>query len=453
LKIKSENKLFCQCKNEQNFDTLLPNTNICPVCLALPGALPVPNKTAIDYCIKLGLALNCQINKVSFFERKHYFYPDLPKGYQITQALKPFCINGYLEIDNQKIRINRAHMEEDAGKNIHENGQTKIDFNRAGVPLVEIVSEPDINSAQIAKKYLIRIQQTVRYLGISDADIDKGSMRCEPTINLKIEEDGKTFYTPLAEVKNIAGLSGALDAINYELKRQKQEFIENREEKNDTNKTTRGWNAEKKQTFVQRQKEGSADYRYFPEPDIPPFENLEYDKNLPELPGEKIKKYLSWNISPVDSETIVNDQNFAQCFEKAIGDNIDIAKQIANLFLGPLKIKLDINKINPIYFKKVVDSLIKNEISSTVAKQIILESYQTSQDPLTIAKNKNLLQNSDTSEIEKIAQKIIADNPKAVCDYKKNPNSIGFLLGQVMKASSGSANPQLAKEILGKILS
>jgi aspartyl-tRNA(Asn)/glutamyl-tRNA(Gln) amidotransferase subunit B len=450
VELNTKSKMFCAC-SATHFQAEA-NTHICPVCLGLPGALPVPNKTAIDYCIKLGLALNCQINDISFFERKHYFYPDLPKGYQITQALKPFCINGYLEIDGQKIRINRAHMEEDAGKNIHENGQTKIDFNRAGVSLVEIVSEPDINSAQIAKKYLIRMQQTVRYLGISDADIEKGSMRCEPTINLKIEENGKTFFTPLAEIKNIAGLSGALDAINYEIDRQTKEFKENHQEKNNTNKTTRGWDADKKQTFIQRDKEGSADYRYFPEPDIPPFENIEYDKNLPELPVDKLKKYLDWGLAPIDAETLIADYNFAQCFEKAVGKNTDLAKSIANLFLGPLKIALDINKIKAEYFKDLIDSINKNEISSTVAKQIILESYETQKNPLDIAKHKNLLQISDTNKIEEIAQKVISDNPKAVEDYAKNPNSIGFLVGQVMKASAGSANPQLAKTILEKLL-
>lgn len=444
IELNTKSKMFCACS--ANHFQIKPNTHTCPVCLGLPGALPVPNKTAIDYCLKLGLALNCEINHTSFFERKHYFYPDLPKGYQITQLHAPFGINGYLEIDNQKIRINRLQMEEDAGKNIHENGQTLIDFNRAGVPLVEIVSEPDITSAEIAKKYLQKIQQIVRYLGISDADIEKGSMRCEPTINLKIENNDKTFFTPLVEVKNIAGLSGVLDAINFEIKRQTT----------DTplagGKTTRGWDADHKKTFIQRQKEGSDDYRYFPEPDIPPFIDLEYDKTLPEMPDAKIKKYLAWGLSPVDSETIVADQNFANCFEKAVDKNTQYAKQIANLFLGPLKIELDINKINSAYFKDIIESLNKNEISSTVAKLIILESYQTGKNPLDIAKEKNLLQNSDTGAIEDIAKKIIADNPKAVQDYQKNPNSIGFLLGQVMRASSGSANPSLTKEILEKLL-
>ncbi len=453
IELNTLSKMFCAC-SASHFQAKA-NTHTCPVCLGLPGTLPTPNETAIGYCIKLGLALNCEINKISFFERKHYFYPDLPKGYQITQSLKPFCINGYLEIDGQKIRINRAHMEEDAGKNIHENNETKVDFNRAGVPLVEIVSEPDITSAEIAKKYLIRLQQIVRYLEISDADIEKGSMRCEPTINLKIEDGDKTFFTPLVEVKNIAGLSGVLDAINFEIKRQTDDFTKTHQEKDNPpagGKTTRGWDADHKRTFIQREKEGSDDYRYFPEPDIPPFIDYQYDKNIPELPDIKIKKYINWGISQIDAESLVSNKNFALCFEKAVGDNINFAKQISNLFLGPLKKDLDINKINSVYFKDIIESLNKNEISSTVVKQIILESYESDQNPLDIAKSKNLLQNSDTGVIEEIAKKIIADNPKAVQDYIKNPNSIGFLIGQLMKVSSGSANPSLAKEILEKLL-
>jgi aspartyl-tRNA(Asn)/glutamyl-tRNA(Gln) amidotransferase subunit B len=455
VELKTNSKMFCSC-SASHFH-IDPNTHTCPICLGLLGTLPVPNKTAIDWCIKLGLALNCDINEESFFERKHYFYPDLPKGYQITQLQKPIAINGYLEIDNQKIRINRAHMEEDAGKSIHQKDKTLLDFNRAGVPLIEIVSEPDLNSPEITKKYLMRIQQIIRYIGISDADIEKGSMRCEPTINLKIEEKNQTFYTPLAEIKNIAGLSGVLDAINYEIERQTDEFKKTGEEKSKENKTTRGWDADNKKSYQLRQKVSAADYRYFPEPDIPPFEfSLEkietIKKEIPELPDGKIKKYLSWGILNVDAESIVADQNFALCFEKAVDKNIKYAKQISNLFLGPLKLDLDIAKIKPEYFKDLIESLDKKEISSTVAKQIVLESYQLDKNPLDIAKEQNLLQVSDTGELEKYAKEVIANNQKAVDDYHKNPNSIGFLLGQVMKASGGSANPTMVKEILERLL-
>lgn len=451
IELKTNSKMFCSC-NATHFH-VEPNTHTCPICLGLLGALPVPNKVAIDWCIKLGLALNCNINNNSFFERKHYFYPDLPKGYQITQLQKPIAVNGYLEIDGQKIRINRAHMEEDAGKSIHEKGETLLDFNRSGVPLVEIVSEPDIDSPEIAKKYLYRLQQIIRYLGISDADIEKGTMRCEPTVNLNI--DG--HFTPLVEIKNIAGLSGAMDAINYEIKRQADEFQKTGEEKAKDNKTTRGWDADKRESYELRQKGNAADYRYFPEPDIPPLEFSQekidaIKKEIPEMPDQKIKKYISWGISNIDAESIIDNQNFANCFDKAVGENIKYAKQIANFFLGPLKVELEIDKINPLHFTDLVESLNKNEISATVAKQIILESYRTDKHPLEIAKEQNLLQNSDTSAIEEIAKKVITDNPKAVEDFKKNPNSIGFLLGQVMKASGGTANPSLTKEILEKLL-
>ncbi|NCU33526.1 MAG: Asp-tRNA(Asn)/Glu-tRNA(Gln) amidotransferase GatCAB subunit B, partial [Candidatus Moranbacteria bacterium] len=216
VELKTKSKMFCGCSAEHFH--VNPNTHTCPTCLGLPGALPIPNKTACEWCIKLGLALGCTPNESSFFERKNYFYPDLAKGYQLTQYEKSFVINGKIKIGDQEVRINRAHMEEDTGKSVHikDNGQelTLIDYNRCGVPLVEIVSEPDITSAQMAKDYLLKMQQIIRYLGISDADIEKGSMRCEPTVNLKIEDNDQVFYTPLVEIKNVASLTGVQTAID-----------------------------------------------------------------------------------------------------------------------------------------------------------------------------------------------------------------------------------------------
>mgnify|MGYP001454628793 FL=1 len=305
VELKTNSKMFCGC--DANHFHVEANTHTCPVCLGLPGALPVPNKKACEWCIKLGLALGCTINEETFFERKNYFYPDLAKSYQITQLQKPFAINGHLNIDGHDIRINRAHMEEDTGKSVHIDGSTLLDFNRSGVPLVEIVSEPDIESAEEAKKYLNKLQQIIRYLGISDADIEKGSMRCEPTVNVKIEDESGTYYTPLAEIKNVASLTGVMNAINYEIKRQIDQYQSDQIAKNSTNKTTRGWDADKNQTFLQREKEGSADYRYFPEPDIPPIifskeQVEEIRKTLPKLPDEKslnIKNLVSLITMPV----------------------------------------------------------------------------------------------------------------------------------------------------------
>jgi aspartyl-tRNA(Asn)/glutamyl-tRNA(Gln) amidotransferase subunit B len=320
----------------------------------------------------------------------------------------------------------------------------------------------------MAKKYLLKIQQTVRYLGISDADIEKGSMRCEPTINLKIEtNDGQTVYTPLVEVKNVASLTGVQTAIDFEINRQTEEFKKTKEEKSKTNKTTRGWDADKNQTFLQREKEGSSDYRYFPEPDIPhiEFSDAEIDeirKTIPELPDQKISRYKSeLGLNDYDANQIAENKEFADIYENAISlsSSPDFAKFTANLFLGAIKTYLNENnenlnssKINPQFFFDLFTAVSKSEISATVAKQVIIDSYQSGKNPVEIAKSKGLIQVSDSGEIEKIAKEVIAANQKAVEDYKKNPASIGFLIGQLMKASKGSANPQLAKEILEKLL-
>ncbi len=451
VELKTKSKMFCGC-NAEHFQQQ-PNTHTCPVCLGLPGALPVPNIIACQWCLKLGLALGCSINQHSFFERKNYFYPDLAKGYQISQLQKPFCINGQLIIDSHSVRINRVHMEEDTGKSVHVGDQTLLDFNRSGVPLVEIVSEPDINSPEIAKKYLQKIQQIVRYLGISDADIEKGSMRCEPTVNVNI--DG--HFTPLVEIKNVASLTGVLNAIQYEIDRQIKQFETDHLEKSPTNKTTRGWDADKQQTFLQREKEGSADYRYFPEPDIPPVVWSDADINtikstIPELPDQKIAKYKSYGLSDYDANLLAEDQMFAATFEKVTGDqpSPEFAKFVANLFIGPLK-AINLDQVNPVYFKNLFDH--KHELSSTAIKELIIESLSSNVDPLKIAADKNLFQVSDTDTIEKLARQVIATNTKAVDDYHKNPLAIGFLVGQLMKLSQGSANPQLAKEVLEKLLS
>lgn len=470
LELNTRTKMFCGC-SAHHFH-VKPNTHTCPVCLGLPGALPVPNKTAIDWCIKIGLSLNCQVNKHSFFERKNYFYPDLPKGYQISQYQQPFTVKGYIDISDHRVRINRAHMEEDTAKSIHshKDGQeiSLIDFNRSGVPLVEIVSEPDIISPEMAKDYLLKIQQLMRYLNVSDADIEKGSMRCEPTVNVKIESDSGIAYTPLVEIKNVASLTGVQYAIQYEIDRQITDWQENGTIKTADNKTTRGWDAVKGVTFLQREKEGSSDYRYFPEPDIPPIEYSDHSidhikSTIPELPHQKIKRYMSdYNLTEYDASLLASDINFAKSYEKALSDSKDpdYAKFTANIFNGPIRnylnqqlLVIDPEKINPFNFQSLHQSVKTNRISTTVARQIIVDSYLTGKDPLTIAKDENLIQVSDSAEIEKITKQVIDTNPKAVADYQKNPNSIGFIIGQVMQASGGNANPQVVRQIVEKLLS
>ncbi len=453
VELKTKSKMFCRC-DASHFHAE-PNTHTCPVCLGLPGALPVPNLVACEWCIKLGLALGCSVNEESFFERKNYFYPDLAKSYQITQLQKPFAINGHLNIDGHDIRINRAHMEEDTGKSVHLDGSTLLDFNRSGVPLVEIVSEPDLKSAAEAKKYLEKLQQIIRYIGVSDADIEKGSMRCEPTVNLCIDDQ---FYTPLVEIKNVASLTGVMNAINYEITRQSEQFAEDHLEKNSTNKTTRGWDADQNRTFLQREKEGSADYRYFPEPDIPPMIFTKDQigairSTIPELPDQKIVKYKALGLSDYDANLLAENSEFSAIFEKALHNSSepDFAKFVTNLLIGPLKtIDLTLDKINPEHFKNLFDH--KSELSSSAIKQLVVDAYNQGKDPLVLAKEQNLFQVSDTGALEQIAKKVLADNPKAVADYQKNPFSVSYLVGQVMKESKGSANPQLAKEILEKLL-
>lgn len=469
VELKTKSKMFCGC-DASHFHAD-PNTHTCPVCLGLPGALPVPNKTACEWCIKLGLALGCSVNHSSFFERKNYFYPDLPKGYQISQYLRPFTVDGILDLEGHKIRINRVHLEEDTGKSVHLGGDTLLDFNRSGVPLVEIVSEPDINSPEEAKKYLLKVQQVVRYLGISDADIEKGSMRCEPTINIKIEDGGQTFYTPLVEIKNVASLTGVMTAIQFEIDRQIAQYQEDKVVKSSSNKTTRGWDAEKQQTFLQREKEGSADYRYFPEPDIPPIEfsseQIEsIKKTIPTMPDELKNVFTEkYGLSEYDANLLSENQKFANGFNTTIqgiigqSDFKEFAKFLANIFNGAIREYLnviqedfDISKIPSEHYWELYKSVSRSELSSSVAKQAIVESYKTGKHPVEYAKENNLIQVSDTGAIEEMARKVIADNPKAVADYKKNPMSVGFLVGQLMKASKGSANPQVAKEILEKLL-
>jgi aspartyl-tRNA(Asn)/glutamyl-tRNA(Gln) amidotransferase subunit B len=470
VELKTKSKMFCGC--DANHFHVDPNTHTCPVCLGLPGALPVPNKTAIDWCIKLGLALGCTINQESFFERKNYFYPDLPKGYQISQYQKPFCVKGKINIDDHEIRINRVHQEEDTGKSVHTANTTLVDFNRSGVPLVEVVSEPDLQSPEEAKKFLNKMQQIVRYLGISDADIEKGSMRCEPTINVKIGTDsGETVYTPMAEIKNVASLTGVMTAIQFEIDRQVKQWQTDSVAKNELNKTTRGWDADKNQTFLQRDKEGSADYRYFPEPDIPPiiFATAQIEairSTLPTLPDQYLSKFVSYGLSEYDVQLLAEDANTAAIYDSIIEfirtKAVDInkfAKFTANLFNGSIRNYLNEShkaitdlKLGPKYFFELFDAVEKSQISSTVVKQLIIDCYLEAKSPIEIAKEKGLMQISDAGAIEVIAKKVIADNPKAVADYRKNPMSIGFLVGQVMKDSKGSANPQLAKELLLKLL-
>jgi aspartyl-tRNA(Asn)/glutamyl-tRNA(Gln) amidotransferase subunit B len=397
LELKTQSKMFCGCSADHFSKP--PNAQTCPVCLGLPGALPMPNQKAIEWTIKLGLAVGGQIPAVSRFDRKNYFYPDLPKGYQISQYDQPFVIGGKIA----GIRLRRIHLEEDTGKLIHQGGFTLIDFNRAGVPLIEVVSEPMITSANQTKNFLKELQRLVRFLDIADAEMEKGQMRCEPTVNLKIAEGG-IYYTPLVEIKNINSFRFVRQAIEYEIDRQFGEFRKTRVEKMVGNKTTRGWDEDKQVTFLQRSKEEAADYRYFPEPDIPPlrFKREEIEKirtSLPELPNQKRKRWVTeYGLSDLQVEILL-DQH--QKFEQKILEFKDLLPQdIANALIN------------------------KRPIQRSKAKvEIALGS---------------------------VVKSILDQNPAVVAEYKKGKTTVvEFLVGQAMKATKGQADAvQARKEII-----
>ncbi len=419
--LETNSKMFCSCPAD-HFGKK-PNTQTCPVCLGLPGALPVPNKKAIESCIQIGLALNCSINRLSKFDRKQYFYPDLAKGYQISQYDEPFCSGGFIILNSgKKIGIERVHLEEDTGKLQHTeiNGErvTLIDFNRGGVPLVEIVSHPDMENSAEAKEYLKKIHEIIRTLGVSSADMEKGQMRLEPTINVNI--DGK--YTPMVEVKNINSFNFATAAIDFEVSRQVEEFEKTGLEKSATNKTTRGYDPMKKVTFLQRTKEEAKDYRYFPEPDIPPFiiENDVIEKlrhKLPLLPDQEIEALVSLGVEKNDAKILISNQN-------------RVATERLKGFTGDQDV--DIKKLA---------SLIVNGKLSTLGD--VKAEY------LSLTK----VGSTDRGELEKVIREIMEKNPSLVNQYKEGKtNLLGFFVGQAMKATHGSADPKTLAKLITELL-
>jgi aspartyl-tRNA(Asn)/glutamyl-tRNA(Gln) amidotransferase subunit B len=423
VELKTKSKMFCSCSAD--YFGQKPNTHTCPVCLGLPGALPVPNETAIDWCIMIGLALNCEIANFSKFDRKNYFYPDLPKGYQISQYDQPFCQKGFIELSGgKKIGITRVHMEEDTAKLTHQGDSSLIDFNRSGVPLVEIVTEPDFENAEQVVEYLKKIQQIVRYLGVSNADMEEGNMRLEPNISLK--KEGETSLPKYkVEVKNINSFRFVEKSIEHELKRQEEILSEGKTPVQET----RGWNEDRQKTVSQRIKEEANDYRYFPEPDIPPlrFTNEEIRQltdQMPELPNEKIKRLQKdYELSEYNSLLIAKDKETADFFEKAVIDgkkNNVTAKNIADFIINQ---KIDPSETLPVELIKRISS----------ARQIVSINDQA---------------------LEKIINNVLNANAKAVDDYRKGKvNVIMFLIGQIMREAKQKLDTQIIKQKLEEILS
>lgn len=485
VELGTESKMFCSCKNGMGL-TKKPNQNICEVCTAQPGALPVPNIKAIEYVMRAGLALNCEVAKDTKFDRKNYFYPDLPKGYQISQYDQPICEKGQIEFEywNKKderkkslVGITRIHLEEDTGKLMHSNGSTLVDFNRAGVPLMELVTEPDLTSAVEAKQFCTELRRLFRYLKISTADMEKGQMRCEANISLYKEGDDKLSGTKV-ELKNINSFKAIEKGIEYEIKRQTKLLDENEK----VIQETRGWSDEKSKTFSQRTKENSDDYRYFPEPDILPlkFTQEEIDRikySLPELPWEREGRFIrQMGLTKQNAEILVDYSEMADYFEQIVSElddwikatdqdvseeqRLKLYKLTANYLLTETQKHLfekgqnieDI-KITPENFAELIKIIYKGEINSSVAQTVLLEMFERGADPSHVIEEKGLAQTNDEGELEKIAEQVIAENPKSVEDYKKGKeNAVKFLMGQVMKATQGSANPKMAMEILKKKL-
>lgn len=456
--LKTKTKMFCDCLNDP--DEHHPNINICPICTGHPGTLPTINKKAVEHVLKVGLALGGKIfpQKRTKFDRKNYFYPDLPKGYQISQYDEPLVEDGQL----LNVRIRRIHLEEDAGNLIHEKNHSLVDYNRAGLPLMELVTEPDLTSAQQAVAFAKALQLILRYLEVADADMEKGQMRLEANISINMGTK--------VEVKNINSFKALEAAINYEEKRQRGAIAKGKK----LAQETRGWNDVKQATISQRSKEEAHDYRYFSEPDLPALDVSVFNvdqlkKELPELPAAKIKRFEEeFGISPEQAGIVVSNRWSAKFFEEAVSElkqelkimNNEAVKLLFNYFTSDLwglmeKNEITFNdlKIDPKDFAHLIMMLLKQEISSRIAKDMLVEMIKTGLDPHDIIKEKNWQQVSDPSHLKDLVEKIIEENPKAVTDYKAGKAAaLQFLIGKAMSELGGKANPAILKENFENLL-
>jgi len=462
----TDSKIFCGCSTRFGSE---PNTQTCPVCIGMPGVLPVLNKKAIEFAAKTGLATDCKISSYSRFARKNYFYPDLPKGYQISQYELPICEHGFIEIvvdsEIKRIGITRIHMEEDAGKNIHESASggagnhSFVDLNRAGVPLMEIVSEPDIRSPKEAAEYMKKLRAILRYLGVCDGNMEQGSLRCDA--NVSIRPVGQKEYGTRAEVKNINSFKFVEKALEYEIKRQ----IKVLEEGGKIIQETRLWDSNKGITESMRGKEEAHDYRYFPEPDLVPItvEQKWIDEikaSLPELPDAKSKRFASeYGLPEDDADLLTSEKALAEWFEEAVKAG-GHPKAAANWMMGELmRLLNEENKfieecrLKPKQLVGMLKLMDKGTISGKIAKVVFEEMYKTGKDAESIVKEKGLVQISDEGAIEKAVDEVIAKNPKEVERFKAGDEKLlGFFVGQIMKFTKGKANPRIVNEMVKKRL-
>ena len=461
--LQTNTKIFCGCETAFGEEA---NTRTCPVCIGMPGVLPVLNKKTVEYIIKTGLATNCTISPFSRFARKNYFYPDLPKGYQISQYELPLCEHGYVEIvvDGavKRIGITRIHLEEDAGKNLHtsESGASLVDLNRAGTPLMEIVSEPDIRTADEAAEYLKKLRSLLRYIEVSDADMEKGNFRCD--CNVSIRPVGAREFGTRAEVKNVNSFKFVQKALEYEIKRQAQIL----DEGGRVVQETRLFDSTKGITFSMRSKEEAHDYRYFPEPDLVPVvtspatvESIR--ATIPELPDAKRERFVKeYGLPEYDADMLTQSRGLAAYFEESAALSGQ-PKVISNWMMGELMRLMNADNreieacpIRPDRLAGMVKMIADGVISTKIAKTVFEEMYRTGKDAGTVVKEQGLVQVSDTGEIERIIAEVIKANPSQHADYKTGKDKLfGFFVGQVMKASKGKANPDIVNQLLKKKLS
>lgn len=472
--LKTKSKMFCACENGRGLEKE-PNTHICPVCTGQPGTLPVPNRSAIESVQRAGLALGCTLRLESKFDRKNYFYPDLPKGYQISQYDKPFCERGVMNIGRKAFRITRIHLEEDTGKLSHSNGATLVDLNRAGVPLMELVTEPDFESGKEARAFCQRLRQILRYLDISDADMEKGQMRCEVNISLYKKGEERLSGTKV-EIKNLNSFRSVERAADYEIVRQ-TELLESG---TDVKQETRGWDDAAGRTVAQRAKESAHDYRYFPEPDIPALvfseEYVEVlRRSLPELPEEKENRFIDeYGLPKADAVALVSERDVADYFERVASELLEkkasgetksepkkLLKLAANYFLTEIRKFLAEHEndmrsvlVTPENYAEFIGLVADGVVNSSGAQTVLAEMMKGGDsDPSHIVERLGLAQTHDEASIEAFVDEAIAANEKSVADYRNGKeNALQFLVGQVMKRSKGKANPEMARAMLVKKL-
>lgn len=460
--LQTTTKIFCGCKTSFGAE---PNTNVCPVCLGLPGVLPVLNKRVLEFAVRAGLALNCEISRFSKFDRKNYYYPDLPKNFQTSQFDLPICERGHLDIEvngeKKQIRITRAHMEEDAGKLVHhgtsitDSDYSLVDYNRTGTPLLEIVTEPDMRSAKEAVAYLEKMRAILQYIGISDCRMEEGSLRCDA--NVSVRPVGQKELGTKTEIKNINSFKGVEKAIEYEALRQAEIL----EDGGKIIQETRTWDEKEGVTKSMRTKEEANDYRYFPEPDLAPFTvSEEYiediRKTLPELPDERRERYIAnFGLSSTDAQYMTNDKDTSDYFETVVAAGAD-PKASVNWIMGEFASQLsnagiEIAKapVTPENLAKLLALIAKGTISGKIAKKVFAEMWKDGADPEEIVKAQGLVQISDTGALKELVVKVIANNPKAVEDFKAGKKkAVGALVGQIMKETKGKANPKVINELL-----